>query len=315
MAAFFLLSIGGIYGVFVQYVVPMRQELMALEENESQIRTKIEALEKEFGASRPEEYIELLRKQRQPWIDAARARTPFFDMETYDPIEVPENVIPRFWYREKFPEIEQTIDQIASEKGVYLNQTSFGERRPEAFGTGTNPSREEIMQELNKFSYGVQMTEFILGASPYTVESVVIWPSGQAYNGVSGIVTYRTTGYRITISWERLLTFLQKLSARDTYITIEAIKIQNSTLRNPNDPVNVELIVTEAQFKPHQKAVAGGGQGGGGRAAGSAPSAPTFGGFGGRSTFSRIGTTSEESEQEDESSGGVIEFIKGLIGL
>ena len=316
MAAFFLIFAGGIYGVFVQYVMPMRQELTSLEKSEQEFLDKIDEMKKEFDGSRPEEYIRQLEAQKVPWKRALDQRTDYFKLEEVEAIEMPEDVIPRFWYREFFPTLEESVYELARERGIQLMAFSFGERRPDEFGPGTNPSREEILEEVNKYNYGIEMTKFIMDANPKVITNVTLWPDRQVYSSRNGDVTFRTTGYEISIMWEDLMLFLQRLANNPTFITVEGIKITDRTLRNDRDPVTVQLIVTEAQFTPPQTGVAGvqtpGGTltsvfGGGG----TATQLPSGGGI-----FSRRGPAPdpEDEEEEEESGGGLLGFFKGLFG-
>lgn len=308
MGVAFLLFAGGIYGVFITYVMPMGQELAELEKTETEILKKIEVMETAFDGSKPEAYLAGLREQQGPWRVALQQRTPYFQREDVEKIEMPEDVIPRFWYREMFPDLEDSVQQMAKERKITLLDFSFGEKRPEAYGPGTNPSREEILEQVNKYNYGIQMVKFIMDANPRVVKSVVLWPERKAHSGRSGEVTYRTTGYEISIMWDDLMQFLQRLSNRSTYVTVEAIKITDSTLRFDRDPVEVQLIITEAQFVPSQVGIGGTEGGGSVSAFGGGTSLPLGGGFG------RRGASAQEEEKKEES-GGIIDFLKGLVGL
>lgn len=306
MAVFFLVFVGGIYGVFVQYVVPMRQELTSLQETEAEILDKIQEMSDDFAGSIPEQYIQELNSQKRPWRLAVEQRTGYFELEEIEPIEMPEGVIPRFWYREEFPKLEDSVYQLAAERGIQLTNFDFGAKRPAAFGAGTNPSREEILEEINKYNYGIEMVKFIMDADPKIIKRVTLWPEREAYAGRSGKVVYRTTGYELAILWEDLMLFLQQLSARENYITVEAMKVSDKTLRNPRDPSDALLIITEAQFVPYQSGVAGtNGQGGGASS------------FGGNNIFvPNLGRNREsDNDEEPEDSGGIIGFLKGLVGL
>ncbi|MFP6580938.1 MAG: hypothetical protein VCD00_00110 [Candidatus Hydrogenedentota bacterium] len=259
MAVFFLASCAGTYAVFTKYVLPMQQQLAEQEKVEAAISKKIRELEVEFERTVPDVVIRALQDEKQPWVNASKARTVFFKLEEVSDIEIPENAIPRFWYEDKYPELEDSLYEAAGARGILLTSVDFDVKTPNFFGSGTNPTREEILKEVNKYNYGIQMTKFIFGANPSTVDSVNIWPKRSAYNGRSGTVYYRTTGYRITVMWDDLLRFLERLARSDYYVTVDAIKVTNKTLRdsrNP-DPMSVELILTEAQFEPHTGAIAG----------------------------------------------------------
>lgn len=299
MVVLFLVACGGTYAVFVKYVVPMRQQLVEQEKEADTILAKIKELQSEFENTVPDQVIRTLQEGKQPWVNASKQRTGFFKLEEIEEIEIPEGAIARFWYAEKYPELEASLYEAAAERGILLTTVNFDVQPPSVFGAGTNPKRAEILEEVNKYNYGIQMAKFIFDAGPTTVDSVDVWPKRVAYTGRSGIVYYRTTGYKITIQYEDLLRFLQKISLSEYYITVEGIKITNRTLRdarNP-DPVNVEIIITEAQFEPHKD--------GAGALAG---------GAGNSGLFNRaFGGGNAASQAKEEESSGFIAWLKKII--
>lgn len=321
--------------IFIKYLLPMQQLLRSHEKEANDLSAKIEELQEEFDSTVPAVVIEEWQEQKQPWVRALNIRTPFFSPIEDDPIEIPEGVIPKFWYREEFPKLERELFQNAEDKGIRLTNISFDVELPNSY-SDQNPSREEITEQINKFNFGKQMTEFIFEAKPMRVDEVVVWPSESYFKGKSGEVTTRTIGYRLIITYENLLKFLRKLNLTETYITVDAIKISKSNLTRPGDPLTVELLVSDARFKtniasanatnategaqvanaPRPGGPPGGMGGPGGPRGPGGPGGPR--GPGGPSSLQRMQQQYNQTSGNEENSGNssaIVGFFKNLFGM
>jgi len=223
MVILLVAAIAGTYTVFVRYVAPKQQELIAHEKEAEALRVKIIDLEKIFSRTVPEKVIQAWQEGKQPWVNASRSRTGFFKIKGVPEIEIPDEAIPRFWYSDEYPKLEDGLFQTAAEKRITLGNIDFGINKPDYYD-GKNPSEEEILEQINKYNYGIAMTEVIFDAEPTRVDDVVIWPVMPVHRGKSGEVFMRSIGYRFQIQYEDLLRFLQKLNASKSYITEIASK-------------------------------------------------------------------------------------------
>lgn len=242
-----LLSFGGTYGVYLRYVMPMKLQLIEHQNEVELLESKIKDLENDFDKSFPEDVIQLEQEKKQPWFNASKIRTAYFQLEEIEEIEMPEGVIPRFWYSDEHPRLKDALYQEAFEKKIILGNINFDIQPPSAF-EGKNPKKEEILQEVNKYNYGIHMTRIIFAANPATVDNVEIWPRKPPVISKSGTLEMRTIGYKITITYENLLKFLQKMKLSEYYVTINAIKVSSRTLRYQKSLLNVELLLTQANF-------------------------------------------------------------------
>lgn len=302
MSVLLLASSAGTYFVFAKYIRPMQQQLIEHEKEAAVIEERIKKLQVTFDSTQPEAVISVWEDAKQPWVNASKARTGYFKIEEIAEIEMPEGEIPRFWYREEFPKLEDGLFQRAAEKRIQLLDIDFGVNKP-PFYEGKNPSAEEIQVEINKFKYGIAMTELIFDANPTVVSQVNIWPIQNLHNGKSGELFMRTIGYKITITYEELVKFLQKLSSSESYITVNAVKITKSQLRNERGLLNVELLLSDANFIPKTSTL----------------DSPAIGGSspGSAGLFQGVFSRSREKDEEDEvkESGGIIGWLKNLFGM
>ena len=306
LAVFLLASLAGTYFILIRFVLPMQQELATHQAEAAALRTKIKSLEVTFNKTDPVAVIQAMQRSKQPWVNASKTRTSDFRIEELPEIEMPDDVIPRFWYDEEYPKIEDALYARAAENRIRLGSIDF-DINPPSFYDGKNPTREEILEEINKYQYGVAMTEFIFDAKPIEVNNVYIWPMKSVNKGKSGEILTRTIGYSIEIRYLELLKFLQKLNLSDTYITVEGIKIVKTNLLAPKGIMTVELLITDGDFAPN-KATGAGQEIGQISPIGSGLLQSVFG------NRSANNANSDEDEPED-SGGGVIGFLKGLVGL
>ena len=87
----------------------------------------------------------------------------------------------------KVRKLEDALYQKADEKRILLGDINFNVNKPSTY-YGKNPTAEEILIEINKYKYGIAMTELIFDANPSQVNEVVIWPMRSAHKGKSGEV-------------------------------------------------------------------------------------------------------------------------------
>jgi hypothetical protein len=248
MIVFLLLASGGTYFAYEKYFKPIQSEFAKNQEKAAQMQSKIQSLETTFGKTKPPIVIEALNKKKQPWLTRSRQFLSYYETEEIEKTSMPDDVIPSFWYQEKYPEIDNGLYQFARERGVHLAAINFGINPPQYY-SGGNPSRKDILREVNKFNQGIALTKYILDAKPKFLEYVSIWPERVVRDSKSGEIIMQTTGYKMTINNEDLIRFLERLNNEDKYVNVNGIKIINRQLRNKNNPYEVELLISTARIR------------------------------------------------------------------
>ena len=252
MVLFLLLASAGTYFAYEKYFKPIQTELVKNEKKSEKLQSKIENLEKIFKKTKPPIVLEVLEEDKQPWMRASRDRLAYFRAEESEKVDIPDDEFPHFWYAKEYPKMQDELYQFAREKGVQLAVLDFNIKTPEYF-EGSSPTRKEIIDEVNKYNYGVKMTKFILEAKPKYLERVSIWPKRIIKPSKSGDITMITTGYKMQIMNEDLLRFLVRLDESDTYVNVSGLKVINKSLRNPKAPLEVEILITSADIVSTKK--------------------------------------------------------------
>ncbi len=248
MVVFLLLASGGTYFSYEKYFKPIQQELVENQDKAASMQAKIKSLENTFGKTEPAIVIEALNKEKQPWLRRSREFLGYYESEEIEKATMPDDVIPSFWYEEKYPEIENGLYQFARERNVHLAVINFGINPPQYY-RGGNPTRKEVLAEVDKFNQGIALTKYILDAKPKFLEGVSIWPERVVRDSKSGEIVMQTTGYKMTIANEDLIRFLERLNNEDKYVNVNGIKIINRQLRNKNNPYEVQLLISTARIR------------------------------------------------------------------
>lgn len=268
-----VVTLGVTYAVYEFYVKKTLTRLSEHQAERKQLEDKIKSLEETFEKTNPEVVLSTWRGEMEPWIQAVNQRSNFFNMADMPmSTKIPEEAIPRFYYREEYPKLSDRLVNLGYRRACILQNTTFDVPTVEEISR-TNPTREEVSEWLTKYKYASAMTELLIDANAREILDVSVWPPRVSANGKLEI---HTTGFSFTISTMRdLVKFLEDLSISNRYFAVEALKISNQTLRAPGVPLHVELILSQARF--FEK-----GQGGGSTAGGAPgdPGLPEFGGSG-----------------------------------
>lgn len=269
-----VVTLGVTYAVYEFYVKKTLTRLSEHTAELEELEDKIKSLEETFEKTSPEVVLSTWRGEMEPWIQAVNQRSNFFNMADMPmSTEIPEEAIPRFYYREEYPKLSDRLVSLGYERGCILNNTIFAPIPTVEGISGSNPTREQVTEWLTGYKYASAMTELLIDANAREIFDVTVWPPRVSANGKLEI---HTTGFSFTISTMRdLVKFLEDLSISNRYFAVEALKISNQTLRAPGVPLHVEMILSQARF--FEK-----GQGGGATAGGASgdPGLPAFGGSG-----------------------------------
>lgn len=254
VVALTLLLIASLAGTFAVYQLYVKKRMKELGENlakEEQLDNRIGVLEDTFLRTKPEVVLEAWRRKTQPWADAVDARSGFFNLGNI-PLEhpVPEERIPKFYYKEVYEKNLEQLEEEAYQKNIVLSDMVFGVPAPSSFGSGSNPTHEEIEKHIVKWEFGAAMTRLLMDAGAVSIDTLNMWPKTVKYTGRSGVFNSRTVGINMTIPVENLVQFLDKLGQEERFFQVEAIRISNSKLRDPYFTLTIQLILTQIYFEP-----------------------------------------------------------------
>ena len=244
-----LAALSGTGAVYQFYVKARIAELAAHEAQAAALESTIAKMEEIFEKTVPEVMISGYRQQFQPWEDAVIRRATFFPApEQGAEIAVPKEVIPKFYYREQFPEMQRKLEQEAWEKGVaYPQQLTFGAPAPSSMAS-SNPSADLVSQWLTDYAVGAALVRMLLDANAKSIDEIQIWPDRVNERGREGFAVH-TTGYKFTMSMRDVVRFLDKLRGEKQHYTIEGFWIYNRNLRDAaSDVVDVNLIVSKTSY-------------------------------------------------------------------
>ena len=259
-------SLIGTFAVYKLFVEERMNELADHQKEEKELRKKIGEMEEKFFGTDPEKILELWRNKKQPWTNAAKNRSEFFQMTKINRYgEVPEEYssYPKFFYETELPKLRNQLNTMAFDSGTSLSGINdFDVPSETSFGFGTNPEWAELQGHLNVYLYGIELTRMLVEAKATTIKRVAFWKGMEKFQGKGGALRLRTTGYSFTISMRELTELLEELRTADTYFNVNVIKITNSTLRNADSILDVDMVVTEANYVPVVKGTVGSEDGG-----------------------------------------------------
>ncbi len=254
LTALLLATIAGTYAVYELYVKQRMKELGEHMAQEKVLHARILQLQDTFAKTEPDAILELWRKSTQPWYDAVQGRSQYFTLGDFaKEVEIPEDAIPKIYYRQELPKRIQSLADYAADKQVILSDINCGVPKADYFGAGTNPEPEEIATHLEEYDYCAAMSKLVVDAKPISVNPLRIWPEKEE-EAKSGMVVKRTTGISMQISTQALVRFFDKLAQEDRYFRIDEFKISNTNLHQPDPPLTVDMVLTQAYFRPKKSA-------------------------------------------------------------
>ena len=244
-------SIAGTYAVYELYVKARMRELGENLEEEEQLKASIKRLEETFFTTKPDTVLRVWREQTQPWEDAVSRRSEFFHLGDIQlEVEIPEEVIPKFYYKDIYDKKIQALEDEAWQSQTTISDSTFNMPNPSSFGQGTNPSASEIEGHLARFEYGAAITRLLISSGAISINNLNIWPERIEVKGLSGDIKSRTIGADLTIPMREFVTFMEDLSQQDRYLQVKAVQITNKTLRDPDANLNVQMILAQAYYEP-----------------------------------------------------------------
>ncbi len=249
-------SIAGTYAVYELYVKDRMRELVEHTEQKKQLATRIQTLEATFLKTEPQVVLDAWRTSTQPWSEAVDGRARFFTMGSLvDKVEIPEEVLPKLYYKDEMPKRIKKLDDYALDKQVTVVDVNCGAPAANSFGAGTNPKKEEIANIIEKYDYCAAITKMLIDAKPILLQPLSIWLE-EEIKLKSGKVIKRTTGISMQIRIQALTKFLDDLAQNERYFRVEELRMTNADLQQQDPMLNVEMVLSQAYFMPSKKAAA-----------------------------------------------------------
>lgn len=250
-------ALAGMAALYQFYVREMIKDLQVKQTDREQIEQKLNKLETTFYNTKPELIIKTWRQETQPWAHAVFQRTDFFQLQnTPELIEVPENKIPKFFYADEFPKLEDRLRDYVDEKRCSIPSGLTFDAPPPNSLTGSNPSAEEVEKWMNDYEYGAYIIRFVADSGASSIRALKIWPPKTVLTGSTGTFEHRRIGFTIRLTYEDLVTFLENLRTSDHFFTVDALMLTNSALRNPNAELTVKMVVAQTHFAEYVTAIA-----------------------------------------------------------
>lgn len=244
-----LIAIGAVY----QFYIKERSEAFRQnEQRREQLSARLQGLANTFAGKdgrpvKPEEAVKQYRLAVQPWNDKLRSFSTIYTMDDdFDFERVPENTIPKFHYRDTFQEMQDELLDYAWQKSDISGiDITFGLVLPDSL-SGKNPTAADVNGWLQDYAFNIAMTKRAIDSGAWVIRRVSIWPTREELQ----LLELRTIGYDMDIPLNDLVSFLREFYDRDEYVAIDAIRITNSNLLTPNEPLlTVKILVTQAKFQ------------------------------------------------------------------
>lgn len=247
-------ALGGVYQFYY------KQRLDEYAKNITQLKNLEDALAKaktdfalvEGGPSYiPDVLISAYTNEIQPLEEEVLRRGRFFSLDESLKVDPPPSgVFLSIYYKNEFNKLYNELRQDVMSRipyWPYYPETNFGAPLPSDF-EGSTPQVSEITQGLARVKFGCSLVRMLMDAKAVTISEIEIWPP---YEGADKLLSMRTVGLAFMIKLEDLVTFLDKLRMSERYYSVDAISIQNRYLRwQPEPPVEVQMLLTQAEFVP-----------------------------------------------------------------
>lgn len=249
------IALGATGAVYQFYVKERLRELAEHQAKKAQLESRIDELEATFARTKPTVMLNEWSRIAQPWEDTVKTRSTFFQLDDKLTSEsvVPEGKIPRFYYAEVYPEKAKYLQELAYRNGISFIP-NYGVQDPQSI-SGTNPSAEQVAAWLTRMDTYTAVAEMLIEAKPLQINDIVLWPPRKGPGGRSGEVEFVTVGLNFTMGMKEFATFLNDLRLRRRYFHVDHFWISNQSLRLPGAPLNVQMLLTQAQFKEREQAL------------------------------------------------------------
>lgn len=238
--------------VAAAYQFYFKQKLEEYKEHEQTLdalKQKIKSLETTFAGQdgrpiKPEKFVASEEASIEPWYQAVLSRATIFKMPIEE-VTVPDDQIPRFYYKEVWDPAIREITNFALSRGVQMPpNSSFDTPRPSELENKA-VKKEEVQAWMRRIKIGSESVKFFVENGATAVNQIYIWPDIKQ----AGLLRRQVIGVEITMTMPKLVKLLEKIYLDERYINIEAIRIANPALRTQWDPpMSVYLLYSQADY-------------------------------------------------------------------
>jgi len=256
-----LSAFGAVYQFYLKEKLKKYHEDELLKES---LQKTYDSLSETFHNTSPEKLVQIWKFQIQPWNDALEERKSYFTFGDWFQHEAPpkEGVILKVWYEETSNKMIWQLYEKVGEKmsGRYDLfpadvRTTFGVPSIEDWA-GQNVTEGIVNEALGRLSYGINVCDMLLAAKASSIRDVIIWPERVDREGYGDLLSLQTLGLSFTMTSKDLVNFLEEnLRLAERYFNVDALRISYDYIAYPTEPhLNVEMLLTQATFKPRATA-------------------------------------------------------------
>ncbi len=274
--AMVVVLLGGIIAGHQLYLKERLEEYEQNAQRRDSLAQKLDQLRNTFADATgqpvdPEFVIAQWREAREPWVQAMSTRAAVFQMPVLEDVEeVPEDDVPRFFYENWMEERIQDLQQYAFQNRCAIPQTTFNAMHPQQLG-GTSVTADQANRWMRRFTIGDRITRQLIDANAAQINWIELWPPRVEF----GLLEKRTMGLHFYMRMDDLVAFLAELAGENRYYNVDALRIVNRNLRQPQQPyLEVQMLLTagrilsdeeleQQQQQPQPQQFAAGGPGGG----------------------------------------------------
>lgn len=246
-----LASSGAIAAVYQFYVKERLADYAKHLEEGKRLHAKIETMQETFSQTRPDVVIAEWRRKAQPWAMAVDQRAEYFRLavlpETSEPVALPTDAIPRFWYKSEYPKLRDAIVRHARANNCVFNP-NFGV--PDD-NIGGNPTAADVVGYIEKINYYSSIARMLIDRKARSISTIYPWPVRTGYDGRRGTVKYHTVGLVFSMTTRDFVEFLEWLRTQDRFVTVDSLFVKSAVslrAQDPNPPLEVQMVLTQAEF-------------------------------------------------------------------
>ncbi|HOD51160.1 MAG TPA: hypothetical protein PK166_05235 [Candidatus Hydrogenedentes bacterium] len=206
---------------------------------------KLQELEERYGGYVPEDVVSAWTLQLTPWYNTIETRGELFGLGRIVYEEVPTNTLPKFHYAEQYQAMLEELTAEALEKGLTLPPLNFDV--PTTQIENTAMTKQEVEYYLREIAIGCSMIRLLLEYDPIAINAMYMWPPREPAARITAV----SVGYSFVIKMGKLAEFIDDISSRQRYASIDYYSIVNEDLLGGTDPpLFVQMVVTQATYKP-----------------------------------------------------------------
>jgi len=252
-----LLVVAGGAGAGYQFY--FREQLAKYADNEELLeglQAKHAELDSKFKGKKPDEEVAMYKGLVNPWAEAVDRRARVFSIDEYAQIDpIPTGELPKPYYIRTADDMKNRLLSDAYTSGIAIPGVDpyFGCPQPNQLA-GTTFDAEDATKWLREIQYGSSLVRLLIQKGAVQIDDFVMWPR----RTVDGVFEERTIGVRMWMQMNNFCGLVRDLQYDDrTFFNVAAFRITNPYLRWADPYLQVEVLITMADFlSPEERAAA-----------------------------------------------------------